>query len=153
MKKKNKIYLGTDHAGFKLKEKVKKHLEMKGFEVKDFGAFKYDQDDDYPDFILPVARAVVKNNGVGIIFGSSGQGEAMTSNKIKGIRAALYYGGSSKIVKLSKEHGNSNILSLGARFVKEKEALKMIDLWLKTKFSEDKRHKRRLKKINKLGGR
>ncbi len=148
-----KLYIGADHAGYKLKEKIKKHLEKKGFDVKDFGAHKFYKNDDYPDFILPVARAVSDNNGVGIILGGSGQGEAIVANKIKGVRAVVYYGGQTKIVELSKEHNNANIFSIGARFVEEKEALRVIDLWLKTRFSEEKRHKRRLAKINKLGGR
>lgn len=144
-----KIFLGSDHAGFELKEKIKKFLEDKGFEVEDKGAYELNPEDDYPDFILPVAEEVSKNleNVRGIILGGSGQGEAMAANKIKDVRAAIFYGGPEEIVKLSREHNNSNILSLGARFLNESEALKAVEIWLEAKF-EGGRHERRLKKID-----
>ena len=143
-----KIILGADHAGFKLKEEVKKYLQEEGFEVVDVGATKFDKDDDYPEFISAAAKKVAENPGSrGIIVGSSGQGEAITANKIKGIRAALYYGGNKDIVKLSKTHNDANILSLGARFLSVKEALEAVKLWLKTDFSNEERHKRRIRQI------
>lgn len=146
-----KIFLGTDHAGFELKEHVKKYLQKEGFDVEDKGAHKFDADDDYPDFIAPVAREVSKNAGsLGIIFGGSGQGEAMAANRIKGIRAALYYGHDMDIVKLSRTHNNSNILSLGARFLGEEEAIEAVKTWLNTGFSSEERHARRIKKIDKI---
>src|SRR3989344_6743371 len=115
--KKQKIFLGSDHAGFELKEHAKKNLLKSGFHVEDCGAYSYDKNDDYPDFIVPVAKKVAKNPGsMGIIFGASGQGEAIAANKVKGVRAALYYGGNIEIVKFSRTHNNANILSLGARF-------------------------------------
>lgn len=149
------IYLATDHAGFQLKEAVRKFLLKKGYLVKDFGAFKFNPEDDYPDFVRKAAEAVSKcgpSTGSGqkcraVIFGGSGQGEAMVANRYKNVRAAVFYGGSEKILKLSREHNDANILSLGARFLKEKEALAAVWLWLKVKFSEDPRHKRRIKKI------
>jgi len=147
-----KIYLSGDHAGFKLKEKLKKFLEKKGFTIKDFGPHKYNKNDDYPDFVIPMVRAVVKNKLRGIIIAGSGQGEAIAVNKIKGIRAALYHGGNPKIVKVTREHNDANVLSFGSRFVTEIEAKKAIDIWLKIPFSNATRHKRRLKKIDKLGG-
>ena len=147
-----KIYLGSDHAGFSLKQKVKAFLDKKKILYEDLGNYKYNKNDDYPDFVFPVARKVAKNKqSLGIVFGGSGQGEAIAANKIKGIRAVVYYGGSFKIIKLSKKHNNSNILSLGARFINEKEAIKAVKIWLKTKFSEKAHHKRRLIKIDKLG--
>ncbi len=148
---KPKIILGADHAGFKLKEEVKKHILSKGYQVEDKGAFTFDQQDDYPDFIMLVANSVAKNpNSRGIIFGASGQGEAIVANKIKGVRAALYYGNNIEIVKLSRTHNNANILSLGARFLTKKQAIEAIKLWLSTDFSNEERHIRRVKKIDKI---
>ena len=144
-----KIVLATDHAGFELKEKIKKKLLDKNFKVKDFGAFTYDSIDDYPDFITPAAKFISKNSDfVGIILGGSGQGEAMAANRIKGIRAAVFYNGPKNIVKLSKQHNNSNILSLGARFLAIEEAMETIKLWLDTDFEGD-RHQRRIEKLDK----
>jgi len=147
-----KIYISGDHAGFKLKGKLKPWLEKKGFTVKDFGPHKYNKNDDYPDFVIPMAKAISKNKNImGIIIAGSGQGEAIAVNKIKGIRAALYHGGNPKIVKVTREHNNSNVLSFGSRFVTENEAKKAIDIFLKTPFGKG-RHRRRLKKIERFGG-
>lgn len=149
-----KIYVSGDHAGFKLKEKIKPWLEKKGYSVIDMGPFKYNPKDDYPDFIIPMARAVSKDkNSRGIIIAGSGQGETIAANRIKGARAALFYGGNPNILKLSRAHNNSNILSIGARFLNEKQAKKAIETWLKAPFSNATRHKRRLKKIEKFGSR
>ena len=151
--KKVKIFLASDHAGFALKEKIKKFLERKKISFEDLGNFKFNEKEDYPDFIIPCAERVAKiKNSLGIILGGSGQGEAITANKVKGIRAAVYYGKNKKILKLSKEHNDANILSLGARFLSEKEALASIEIWLKTKFSNAQRHKRRLRKIERYEG-
>jgi len=149
------IYLGTDHAGFELKEKLKIFLQELGHEVKDLGAHSFNPKDDYPDFIRPVAEAVqVDKESRGIVLGGSGQGEAIVANRIKGIRAVVYYGSPTsvnnhEIVELSRRHNNANILSLGARFISEKEAKKAVKLWLETPFSGDERHKRRINKIEK----
>jgi len=144
-----KIYIGSDHAGFQLKEEVKEFLLKKGYSVEDKGAFQYQAEDDYPDFIRPVAEAVAKDpeNSRGIIFGGSGQGEAICANRIKGVRAAVYYGGTVHIVELSREHNNSNILSLGARFLHSDEAKTAVDFWLRAKFAGG-RHQRRIDKID-----
>lgn len=143
-----KIYLGGDHAGFQLKEVVKKVLTESGHEVKDLGPFKYDNDDDYPDFVVPVAKIVAKEkDSRGILFGGSGQGEAMAANRQKGIRAAVFYGGPQDIILLSRIHNNSNILSIGARFIEEKEALRVIKMWLETEFGKEERHQRRIEKF------
>ncbi len=149
-----KIYIGADHAGFEFKSIIKEHLTRAGFEVQDFGTNYFDPEDDYPDFIKLVAEAISKkweNNSspdcLGIILGGSGQGEAMVANRYKNVRATVYYGGSLDIIKLSKEHNNANILSVGARFLSEKEMLGAIDLWLNTKFSEEDRHVRRIAKF------
>lgn len=151
-----KIYLGTDHAGFELKEKVKVFLEQEiNCEVEDCGAFELNENDDYPDFIFPVAEKVSEDwkNGVenlGIIFGGSGQGEAMVANRVRGVRATVFYGGSKEIIRLSKEHNNANVLSLGARFIGFDEVKEVIKLWLDSGFSEEERHLRRVEKMDEL---
>ena len=142
-----KIVLATDHAGFELKEHVKKFLKEKGYDIKDFGALEYDGLDDYPDFILPAAKYISEHKLIGIIFGGSGQGEAMAANRIKGIRAAVFYNGANEIVELSRLHNNANILSIGARFVKNQEVEKVIELWLSTDF-EQGRHEKRINKLD-----
>lgn len=155
------LYIASDHAGFELKEKLKSYLKELGYEIEDLGAFSYDEQDDYPDFILPVAKAVAADheNNRGIILGGSGQGEAMAANRIKGVRAAVFYGeprleaklpsGSlASIIRLSREHNNANILSVGARFISEDEAKKAVKSWLETEFSGEERHVRRINKID-----
>ena len=141
------IVLATDHAGFELKEHVKRFLTEKGYDIKDFGALEYDGLDDYPDFILPAAKYISEHKLIGIIFGGSGQGEAMAANRIKGIRAAVFYNGPNEIVKLSRLHNNANILSIGARFVNNQEVEKVIELWLSTDFEEG-RHEKRINKLD-----
>ena len=141
------IVLATDHAGFELKEHVKRFLIKKGYDIKDFGALKYDEIDDYPDFILPAAKYISEHKLIGIIFGGSGQGEAMAANRINGIRAAVFYNGPDEIVELSRLHNNANILSIGARFVSNQEVEKIIELWLSTDFEEG-RHEKRINKLD-----
>ena len=141
------IVLATDHAGFELKEHVKNFLQNKGYNIKDFGALEYDSLDDYPDFIIPAAKHIAEHNIIGIIFGGSGQGEAMAANRIKGIRAAVFYNGPIEIIKLSREHNDANILSLGARFMSKDEIIKVIELWLSEPFAGG-RHTRRVKKLD-----
>lgn len=142
------IHLATDHAGFAHKEAMKKYLEEKGYAVADHGAYTLDAKDDYPDFILPCAKAVAGYAGdMGVIFGGSGEGEQMAANKVSGIRAAEYYGGNVEIVKLSREHNNANILSIGARFVSTEESIVAAQLWLDTPFSGDPRHEHRIEKF------
>jgi len=161
-----KIYLGTDHAGFELKEKIKVYLEELelGYEVQDLGAFNFVADDDYPDFIKLVAESVAGDKGsFGIIFGGSGQGEAMCANRTKGIRAVVFYGEKEplgevdaegrkssdpfEMVKIVREHNDANILSIGVRFVTEDEAKFACELFLSTKFSGEERHLRRINKF------
>lgn len=143
------IFLGTDHAGFELKEKIKKFLVDLGHEVRDFGAESMNDQDDYPDFITPVAKAVAEDNqSIGIVFGGSGQGEAMCANRISGVRAGVYHGGDFQIIRVMREHNNANILSMGARFISsEEEAKDAVKVFLDTKFSNDERHVRRLAKF------
>ena len=121
-----KIHLATDHAGLELKEKVKLYLSDLNYEVIDHGAYEYDALDDYPDFIFPCANAVSNDpESKGIILGGSGQGEAMAANRVKGVRAAVFYNGPDELIKLSRQHNNANILSLGARFMSEEEMYKL----------------------------
>ena len=142
-----KIYIGSDHAGFEYKKALKKHLEDLGNEVYDKGPSELNPDDDYTDFIAPVARAVSEDKAAkGIILGGSGQGEAILANRFSNVRAAVYYGGSPDILKLSRQHNDSNILSLGARFITQEEALSAVKLWLSTPFSHEERHQRRIDK-------
>lgn len=145
-----KIYIGADHAGYELKEQLKLYIESLGYEVEDKGAFELDPTDDYPDFITPVAQAVAENGGFGFVLGGSGEGEMMNANKIKGIRAAEFYGGTMEIVKLAREHNDANILSLGARFINESEAKEAVKVFLETPFSNDERHVRRNQEIDSL---
>jgi ribose 5-phosphate isomerase B len=142
-----KIYLATDHAGFELKEEIKKYLLEENYEVEDCGAFSFDPNDDYPDFISKTAEKVSQDpqNSMGIIFGKSGAGEEIVANKFKNIRAAL--GFSKDNVKLLREHNNANILSLGSQFIDFETAKQLIEIFLKTPFSGDERHARRINKI------
>lgn len=146
------IYIAADHAGFALKEEIKRHLTGRNVSVQDFGAASLDPDDDYPDFVIPLAKEVALRRAqgdrsvFGIILGGSGQAEAIAANKVRGVRAALYYGGPMDIVRLSRQHNDANILSLGARFITKEEAIYAVTLWLETEF-DGGRHERRLKKI------
>ncbi|MDP6684346.1 MAG: RpiB/LacA/LacB family sugar-phosphate isomerase [Candidatus Marinimicrobia bacterium] len=142
------IHLATDHAGFELKEMVKEYLSKNGYSIMDHGAFEYDALDDYPDFIFPAAKAVaIDAHSRGIIFGGSGQGEAMAANRIKGVRAVVFYGGNQEIPSLSRQHNNANILSVGARFVSSKEMIDVIEEWLATPF-QGGRHTGRIQKLD-----
>ena len=143
-----KIYLASDHAGFDLKQFLGTHLKELGYELENCGAFEMDPLDDYPDFIIPAAIKVSKDpNSRGIIMGGSGQGEAIAANRIKGVRAVVYYDGPIDIVKLSRTHNNANILSFGARFITQEKAAEAVDLWLNEPF-EGGRHKIRIDKLD-----
>jgi ribose 5-phosphate isomerase B len=144
-----KIYLGTDHAGFDLKESVKAYLLREGFDVVDCGAEIYDKDDDYPDFVSKAARGVAENiDDRGIVFGKSGAGECIVANKVPGIRAFL--GINEENVALARQHNDANVISLGSQFVSNEKANELAKLFLTTPFSNEERHKRRIKKISKL---
>jgi len=142
------IYIASDHAGFYLKKALIQYLRVKEYEVEDCGAFAMDEADDYPDFIVPCAKKVVSNKGaLGIVIGGSGNGEAIAANKVKGIRAAVFYGSNAEIARLAKLHNNANVLSLGARFTTDVEAKAAVAMWLETKFENEERHVRRIGKI------
>lgn len=143
------VYLGADHAGFELKAKIKSYLLEKGYEVEDSGAFSFDKNDDYPDFIAKAAEEVSKHpTSRGIVFGKSGAGECIVANKIKGIRAII--GFNKENVELSRLHNDANVLSLGSAFVDENLAKELVKLFLETKFSNEERHKRRINKIKEI---
>src|SRR3989344_4554126 len=144
------IYLATDHRGYQLKEKIKTWLTEWAYEYEDMGAFEYNQEDDYPDFIKKAAEKVSQDpeNSKAIVLGGSGQGEAMAANRYKNVRAAVYYGGVEEIIKLSREHNDANILCLGVFFLGENMIKKAVKLWLETPFSGEERHKRRINKID-----
>ena len=140
-----KISLGTDHAGFRLKEKVKALLESLGHDVVDFGTFS-EEPVDYPLFVRPAAEAVARGECErGIVFGGSGNGEAMTANKVRGVRCALCW--SEESARLSRQHNDANVLSLGERLVPEELALAIVRLWLETPF-EGGRHARRIAQLD-----
>lgn len=146
-----KVFIAADHAGFELKEELKKFLSDLDYETEDKGAFELNPQDDYPDFVFEAALAVSKDikSGVdsrGVVIGGSGQGEAMAANKIKGIRAALVYDEYS--ARMSREHNDANIASFGARSIDADEAKKLLKIWLETPFSGEERHKRRIERIS-----
>ncbi len=145
-----RIVFASDHAGFKLKQTLVFFVKELGYEVEDCGADEYEESDDYPDFVAKAALKISNNpeDLKGIILGGSGQGEAIVANRFKHVRAVVFYGGSEKIISLSREHNDANVLSLGARFVEEEEAKIAVKNWLETVFSEEERHVRRIKKID-----
>ncbi len=139
------LYLGADHAGYKLKEFLKKHLEKKGVKYMDLGTYSEDSV-DYPDLAFKVARKAAKEkNAKGILICGTGTGMVMAANKVKGIRAAVAYDEYS--AKMSRHDNNANILCLRGRKVDVKRQQKLVDIWLKTPFSQIARHRRRLKKL------
>jgi ribose 5-phosphate isomerase B len=127
-------------------------LRENGHDVVDNGPSSYEENDDYPDYITIVAESVSKNmeDARGIILGGSGQGEAMMANRFARVRAMVYYGGPLDIIKVAREHNDANVLSLGARFLSEYEAIEAVKIWLETPFSKEERHVRRIKKIEEL---
>jgi ribose 5-phosphate isomerase B len=140
-----KISLGTDHAGFRYKEKVKVFLTELGYEVKDFGTFS-EEPVDYPVFIRPAAEAVARGEcDRGIVFGGSGNGEAMVANKVHGVRCALCW--NEEVARLSRQHNDANVLSLGQRVIAEDLVLKIVRAWLDTPF-EGGRHQKRVEQLN-----
>jgi len=153
-----KIFIGADHAGFELKQKLIPFLESLGHEVVDKGALEYDAYDDYPDYMSEVAKEISKNSDStetrGIIIGASGQGEAMVVNKFKNVRAMVYYGENSNasIIKASRNDNDSNVFSIGARFVTDGEAMDAVKSWLETPFPKEERHVRRIAKLNNING-
>ena len=143
------VYIASDHAGYKLKEAVQDALGEAGYKIHDLGPHEFNPDDDYPDYIFPVAEAIHKDpHARAIIFGMSGQGEAMAANRMKGVRAAVYYGGPTTLIKLAREHNDANVLSLSAEELTDAEALHAAKMFLGASFSGATRHARRIKKLD-----
>lgn len=143
------IILAADHAGYPLKEEIKKYLRSLGYRVKDFGAHSK-KPSDYPDFVLKAARAVARSNSKmrGIVFGGSGIGEAIVANKVKGVRAAMVF--NEYMARVTREHNDSNVLSLGSRILTPTIAKDLTRIWLETPFSGERRHLRRIRKVSKF---
>jgi ribose 5-phosphate isomerase B len=155
-----RVYFASDHAGFGLKQSLIPFVRDMGFEVEDCGPSSLQDGDDFPDYVLPAARKVAQASGsFGIVVGASGQGEAMAANRIKGIRAAIYYGEAFgtqadangnilNLIQSVRAHNDANVLSLGARFVTDAAAKSAVKMFLETPFSDDERHKRRIAKLD-----
>lgn len=160
-----KIALATDHTGLELLKRLEEFLTSQGHECVNFGPQEFVPDDDYPDFIVPAARAVAGGQcDAGIIFGGSGQGEAMAANRVKGVRCAVFYGPSTpkkainaegesaqddyEILRLSRQHNLANVLSLAARFLDFEEVTRAVTIWLETPLGDAERHVRRAGKLD-----
>ncbi|MCA9361259.1 RpiB/LacA/LacB family sugar-phosphate isomerase [Candidatus Kaiserbacteria bacterium] len=148
----DKIYFATDHAGFELKNVILEYVRDElSLPVEDMGAYQSELGDDYPDYIVKAAREVSENpEARAIIFGGSGQGEAMVANRFPHVRATVYYGGEPEIITLSREHNNANVLSLGARFLNRVEAKQVVKEWLSLGYDSSSRHQQRNEKIDEL---
>lgn len=144
-----KLYFASDHAGFEMKKELIHYARNLGYVSEDCGPFEFDPGDDYPDFVKVAAGRVSEDpeNSRAVIIGMSGQGEAMVANRFRKARAVVVNSDNKEIIKLSREHNDANILSLGAKFVSIDEAKKALELWLETPFSGEERHKRRINKI------
>ena len=145
------IHLATDHAGFEMKEFIREALTEIGYHVVDHGAFSYDEDDDYPEYIAQATVAMLAGeDDRAIIFGGSGQGEAMMANRFVGARTTVYYHFNPEIIKLSREHNNANVLSVGARFLSEEETIESVLYWLEVEYEGEERHQRRNTKLDEI---
>lgn len=145
-----RVHIATDHAGLEFKNTLKAHLSDCGYEPVDHGAYEYNPEDDYPEFIIAAAEAVATDQRIGVealgvVFGGSGNGEQIAANKVKGVRAALVWNEST--AKLAREHNDANVISLGARQHTEETVLQLIDIFLRTDFSGEPRHTRRIDQI------
>lgn len=162
-----KVYFASDHTGFAMKNSLTDYVFALGYEVEDCGAKTLDINDDYPVIILEAVKKVAQDISEGmstsraIVFGGSGQGEAMVANRIKGIRAAVYYGVPQRmqedstghlldILTSSREHNDANVLSLGSRFISLEESKEVVKNWLKAAFSGEERHGRRIRQIDEI---
>lgn len=141
-----RIHLGTDHAGFELKEAVAEHLRAAGHDVVDHGATEYDANDDYPPFCIAAGEAVVAEPGsLAIVIGGSGNGEQIAANKVEGVRAALVWNLST--AQLARQHNDANVAAIGARQHSVDEALALVDAFVAEPFSGDPRHTRRIELV------
>jgi len=142
------IYFAADHGGFARKEMLKAHLQTKGYTLKDFGADHLDAQDDYPDFVYPMAEAVAKHGALGLALCRNAQGVCIVANKVDGIRAAL--GHSVKAAISSKKDDNANVLCIPGDELTDEQAIKIVDAWIIAEFSGAPRHLRRLSKIENI---
>ena len=138
-----RVYLGCDHAGFELKQRLVDHLRELGHEPIDCGPAAYDADDDYPPYVLRAAASVASDPGsLGVVIGGSGNGEAIAANKVPGVRAALVW--TEETARLGREHNDANVVCLGARMLDADYAVRLVEVFLATPFSGAPRHRRRL---------
>jgi ribose 5-phosphate isomerase B len=141
-----RVYLGSDHAGFELKSRIGEHLRGQGHDVVDCGAHVYDPEDDYPAPCIAAANRMMADPGsFAVVVGGSGNGEQIAANKVTGVRAALVW--NDDTARLAREHNDANVISLGARSHPETDALRFVDIFLGTPFSQDERHKRRIGQV------
>jgi len=141
-----RVHIGTDHAGFELKQALVQHLIEQKYEVVDHGAFTYDPQDDYPAFCFAAAEAVRDEpDSLGVVIGGSGNGEQLAANCVPGVRAILAW--STETAQLGRQHNNANIVAVGGRMHSEDEALAIVDAFLETPFSGDERHARRVQEM------
>ena len=149
-----RIHIGSDHAGLELKGALIEYLQTKGHDVTDHGPHQFDALDDYPDFCIPAAVATVADSeSLGIVLGGSGNGEQISANKVKGVRAALAW--SIETATLAREHNNANVVGIGGRMHSIEECKAIIDAFIESPFTNEERHIRRINKItayeNKVG--
>jgi ribose 5-phosphate isomerase B len=138
-----RVFLGSDHAGFELKARLIEHLTQQGHEPVDCGAATFDPEDDYPPPCFAAAeRTVAEPGSLGVVIGGSGNGEQIAANKVRGVRAALAW--SDDTARLARQHNDANVVSIGAREHPEADALRFVDIFLATPFSQDPRHIRRI---------
>ena len=142
------IYLGADHAGFYLKEELKKYLKELGYEYEDLGNNEMSVEDDYPDFALKVAEKISGTDNLGILICATGSGMCITANKVKGIRASVIWNDFTALQ--SREHNNANIICLAGKVLDTETAKNMVHLWLDAEFTGEDRHIRRLDKIKNI---
>jgi ribose 5-phosphate isomerase B len=141
-----RVHIGSDHAGFELKQHLVRALADKGYDVVDHGADSYDAEDDYPPYCLATGEAVVADEGsLGVVIGGSGNGEAIAANKVEGVRCALAW--SEDTAKLGRQHNNANVVSVGGRMHTTEEATQLVEWFLETPFSGDPRHQRRIQEL------
>ncbi|HVW71755.1 MAG TPA: RpiB/LacA/LacB family sugar-phosphate isomerase [Candidatus Paceibacterota bacterium] len=159
-----RLYFASDHAGFALKQALMDYASTLGCAIEDMGPFALDPHDDYPDYVTPLAQKVAgEQDARGVVIGGDGEGEAMCANRVKGVRAAVFYGGvrafapidadgslgqdGFDLVRLARRHNDANILALGARFISGEEAREAVKVFLDTPFSGAERHVRRIGKF------
>jgi ribose 5-phosphate isomerase B len=141
-----RVHIGSDHAGFELKQHLVGVLAEKGYDVVDHGAESYDAEDDYPPFCLATGEAVIDDEGsLGVVIGGSGNGEAIAANKVDGVRCALAW--SEDTAKLGRQHNNANVVSVGGRMHTTEVATQLVEWFLETPFSGDARHERRIQEL------